>query len=109
MQEKPERSNGELVEPIELELPSEEFMQGLHKRKDEAVTSILSEPELKIKEDHEDSLQGYPYRNTFIDGKLIKAAKQEIRGHKVVLVDPRGRVVHVLSNNPPKRKKKKTR
>jgi len=108
MQGKPERSNGELVEPIMVEVPTQQFVDDLNKRKAEASTPDPIQ-QARLDENERHALKDYPYRNVFINGKLIKAAKQEVRGYKVVLVDPKGKVVHVLSNNPPKRKKRKQR
>lgn len=110
MQEKPARSSGELVEPIVIEVPTQQFIDDLNERKS-AVTEIdeFKIAKSKADEDENHRLRDYPYRNVFINGKFIKAAKQEVRGHKVVLVDPSGRAIHTLSSHPPRRKKRKTR
>lgn len=99
-----QRFNGEEIAEIEINLQPSSHVESVIKRISNSNTNVNIDIPSTKKSD------GYPYQDVLIDGKLIKKAKQEIRGHKIVLVDPKGKVVHTMQSNPissKKRKKKK--
>ena len=56
---------------------------------------VPEKPEASMKAEIEikETLKDFPFQNITMQGQFIKVAKQERRGNKIVLVDPKGKVV----------------